>query len=487
MKKQSFRSLITISLILVISTISFFAFRIYSHYLEKRIYTDSETNIISSLAALNLLKDQIYYSRDEHDGRIIDTLVTRMDGNNLVRNLYLFDAEGKLQHFLNKDSTGTPSLPVEELAASENRVSIQSFPRRKSPFTRAYIRMYNSPLCYDCHAQKQDVLGYFVVELSMAEARSKINYIRRSSLLFTLTMVIVIVLFILFMHYRFIRKSLREFNQTIDAVNKGDLEKRILIPETKELGKLGKNFNEMLDSFYLTQSELRDFHQKELRSNYKLATIGEMAARLAHEIRNPITGIENAIEIIVKETNDEQNIPIFEEIQRQAGRANNAITSLLKFSRKKELNLIINNINELIEQLVFFLKNQVKEKKIHFELDLQDDIPHFRFDPEQMEDVLLNLGLNAIQSIGQEGKITMGTRYSSRESTLKIFISDTGTGIPEDKLPNIFHPFFTTRHEGTGLGLSIVKDIVQNHQGEIWAENNPGKGATFSISIPLNL
>ena len=148
---------------------------------------------------------------------------------------------------------------------------------------------------------------------------------------------------------------------------------------------------------------------------------------------------------------------------------------------------IMNNINEVINQLVFFLKNQVHHKEIGFHLDLEDDIPHFRFDPKQMEDVLLNLGLNAIQAIPKNGTITFKTTYNPSEGRIYIHVSDTGKGIPKDDLSRIFHPFFTTRNEGTGLGLAIVKDVIDKHNGEIWVENNEASGCTFTISLPETL
>ena len=248
---------------------------------------------------------------------------------------------------------------------------------------------------------------------------------------------------------------------------------------------LGKNFNSMLDTFQLAQKELKEFHKKELRSNYKLATIGEMSARLAHEIRNPITGIANAIEIIVKESNDKENIPIFEEIQRQTNRVNFAISDLLKYARKKDLNLDLNNINEVIPSLVFFLEKQLKNKDIKFNIKLHDAVPFLRFDIMQMEDVMLNLGKNAIKAINEKGSITFETKFSSIEKRVYIYVTDTGEGIPKDNLSRVFHPFFTTHNEGTGLGLAIVKEIIDKHKGVIWVENNITGGCTFTISMPV--
>ena len=487
MKILSFRSIIFFTLILVTSIVSFSAFKIYSYYLEKRIYAESERNIISALTGFDLLKDQLYYTIGQHDGRVIRTMLQQINSKDQVLNSYLFNGHGELEFTTNDDSAININISWEELSALEEGISLKSFPSAEKPFSRAYFHMHNSPACYECHAPEKENLGFVVIDFSINEMESNIVFIRKWSFLLTLVMVIVIISLIIFMHYKFVRVSLREFHNTIQDVNQGNLQKRISIPETKELGQLGKNFNSMLDTFQKAQKELQEYHKKELRSNYKLATIGEMAARLAHEIRNPLTGIANATEIIVNETSDTQNKPILEEIQRQAKRVNDALSSLLKYSRKRQLNLTMNNINEVIDQLVFFLQSQQQLKEILFHLNLSEEVPYFRFDREQMEDVLLNLGLNAIKAIPKKGTITFRTTYKTGDNKIYIYVIDTGKGINKDDLSQIFHPFFTTSNEGTGLGLAIVKDVIDKHEGEIWVENNKTSGCTFTISLPLGL
>lgn len=487
MKNQSFGSIITLTLILVITIVSFLAFNIYSSFLGKKVYAESEKNVVSALIALDLFKDQFYCTIDQHDGRIIETMIQRMDQYDQVLNSSLFDKDGVLKFSLHGDSATTVPFTWKEISSQDEGVSIKSYPSAEPPFSRAVIHMHNSTSCFECHSPEQEHLGYMVIDISMNEPESNTGFIHRSSIIFSLIMMGVIIVFVVFMHYRFVRKSIREFTSTISTVNDGDLSTRFSIPETKELGRLGNSFNSMLDTFQMAQNELKEYHKKELRSNYKLATIGEMAARLAHEIRNPIMGIASAIEIIVNETKDQENKPILEEVQRQAQRVNDAISSLLKYSRKKELDLSMNNINEVINQLVFFLDNQVQHKEIVFHLDLQEPLPHFRFDLQQMEDVLLNLGINAIEAIPRKGSITFNTAFNPAENRINIYVSDTGKGIPEDNLSKIFHPFFTTRNEGTGLGLAIVKDVIDTHEGEIWVENNQSGGCTFIISLPAEL
>ena len=133
---------------------------------------------------------------------------------------------------------------------------------------------------------------------------------------------------------------------------------------------------------------------------------------------------------------------------------------------------------------MFFLKNQKQNKKINFVTDLQSEIPDFIFDTGQIENVLLNLSINAIQAIEDQGIIILRTIYNPDNKTLTITVEDTGSGVPDEKVQDIFKPFFTTRTEGTGLGLAISKDIIEKHQGKIWFKNKETGGCIFTISLP---
>jgi signal transduction histidine kinase len=139
----------------------------------------------------------------------------------------------------------------------------------------------------------------------------------------------------------------------------------------------------------------------------------------------------------------------------------------------------------VVSSLVFFLGNQKQNKVVQFVTDLQQDIPLFNFDPEQVENVLLNLGINGIQSIENQGTITFRTSYNPADQFVNIQVEDDGIGIPVDKKDDVFSPFFTTRTEGTGLGLAIAKEIVEKHNGSIHFYANEGKGTTFEVKLPV--
>ena len=476
---SSFRFRIIVTLVLVITTMSFLSFSLYNHFLSEKIYRNAEKQ---TGYVLHLFRDQIVAI---HDGTKIRPILKEMNENRHVLHSYLLNPAGKVIFSDSHSHADVEPLNPVTLARKKEDISLTTYLAGKSPYTRAVIRFRNGPTCVNCHPASVKNLGYIVMDMSMDSPENTVIFTQKFSMLFTIIMLLLILGFVLFLHFKIIQRSMSQFQRTIASINAGNLETRIQIPRSTELGKLGKSFNEMIDHFQNTQEELQKYHEKEIHNTQRLASIGEMSARLAHEIRNPITGIANAIEIIIEETKDEENKPVLEEIQRQANRVNKAVSNLLNYSRTKELNVQESDINEIIKSVVFFLENQSPVKKISFRLDLDGDIPIFEFDPEQIENVLSNLGLNAVYACNIRGTVTFETKFLRDQKAVRITVRDTGSGIPEDKLVDIFTPFYTTRTQGTGLGLAIAKEIVERHNGEIRVENNPNQGCSFIITLPF--
>ena len=477
----SFRVKIIATLVIGITVYSIIAFTIYNISLEKKLILNTEEIV----EHMNLLRDQYYFSIRQHDGTIIKPLLKNTEHNKDVLKTYLVDSKLKVVYPVNYKSLLNDTAEFKTLLSQKNDVSIKTYLKGPVPFNRIFIRMQNTPSCYSCHNPAQKTLGIIILDLSNHSTEKIISFTWNFSFFYTVILLFGIFALVAYLHYRFIRSSLSHFRSTITMINKGNLEIRLAIPEVKELGSLGKSFNEMLDTLEKTQRELNLFHQKELQNSQKLATIGEMSARIAHEIRNPITGIARAMEIIIADLKDDSNKPILEEIQRQANRVEQAISNLLKYSRAKDIRLHEGDVNELIKSLVFFLQHQAHNKVISFELDLQDEIPIMAFDHELLENVLLNISFNAIKAFPENGIIVYKTRYDRAGKSLIIAVRDNGSGIPEEIRDDVFTPFYTTHTNGTGLGLAISKDIIEQHKGKIWFENNEDAGCTFYISLPV--
>jgi signal transduction histidine kinase len=477
----SFRVKIIATLIIGITIYSMIAFTIYNFSLKNKLILNTEENI----EHLNLLRDQYYFSIRQQDGTIIRPMLKNTEQNKDILRTFLVNAKSQVIYPQNYRALKMDTLLFKQLFSQKKEISIVTYLQEPIPFNRIFIRMQNTTSCYSCHSPAQKTLGLIILDVSNHGTEKIISYTWNFSFLYTILLLFGIFGLVAYLHYRYIRSSLSHFRSTITLINKGNLEMRLAIPEVKELGSLGKSFNEMLDTFERTQRELNLFHQKELQNSQKLATIGEMSARIAHEIRNPITGIARAMEIIIADSKDDRNKPILEEIQRQANRVEHAISNLLKYSRAKDISLHEGDINEVIRSMVFFLRHQAHEKQINFEMDLQEDLPILLFDHELLENILLNLSFNAIKATNDHAVISYKTSYDKARKILIIAVRDNGTGIPKEIEDDIFKPFFTTHTKGTGLGLAISKDIIEKHKGEIWFENNKDVGCTFFISLPV--
>jgi len=482
MKWLSFRTKIIGTLITGITVYSILAFTIYNISLKNKLISITEENI----EHINLLRDQYYFSIRQHDGSIIRPMLKDMEKDKKVLRTFLVNSESKVIFPDDYTSLHSDTASFRQLFTQDKDISIKTYLKESVPFNRVFIRMQNTPSCYNCHSPLKKTLGLIILDMSNPGTEKIVVYTWKFSFFYTVFLLFGIFALVAFLHYRFIRSSLRHFRATITLINQGNLQIRLAIPEVKELGTLGKSFNEMLDTFERTQMELHAYHQQELQNSQKLATIGEMSARIAHEIRNPITGIVRAMEIIMSDLKEDRNKPILEEIQRQANRVEQAISNLLKYSRSQDIRFHEGDINEVIKSIVFFLQHQAHEKNINFELDLTEEIPDILFNHELLENVLLNLSFNAIKAITDNGVILYRTTYDKAGKTLVISVRDNGAGIPIEVEDDIFKPFFTTHTKGTGLGLAISKDIIEQHKGRIWFENNEGTGCTFFIALPVS-
>jgi signal transduction histidine kinase len=218
----------------------------------------------------------------------------------------------------------------------------------------------------------------------------------------------------------------------------------------------------------------------------KLSALGRMAAGIAHEINNPLAGILLYSSNLYKKASD--NEPFKDGlgiIIRETQRCKVIIQDLLEFSREKEPNKTMAHINQIIEKSFRILENEFRLRHIEMILKLSPEIERSLLDENQMQQVFVNLLLNATQAIHENGSITIESLANAAREKIIVRISDTGPGIPLQHLGKIFDPFFSTKKDGSGLGLAVSYGIIRNHQGSLNVENLPGKGCRFTIALPL--
>jgi signal transduction histidine kinase len=282
----------------------------------------------------------------------------------------------------------------------------------------------------------------------------------------------------------FVQKPMVELQDKIASVGEGDLNVQVSFAvRNDEIGDLGRNFNRMVDQLRDSRSEIEHLHQTQMSRAEHLATLGELATGLAHEIRNPLAGIAGVIEIVARDLPATSPArAVVSDVRLEISQINRIITDLLETARPRRPEIRPGDLNVTVEHAVMLARQQVLSKPIDIQLHKSPDLRDVDHDSDQIHQVLLNLLLNAVQSIDGQGTVCVDVL--ARPHDAEVTVSDTGRGIAPEHLPNIFRPFYTTKGNGTGLGLSLARRIVEDHEGRIEVHSAVGKGTKFSVFIP---
>jgi signal transduction histidine kinase len=223
--------------------------------------------------------------------------------------------------------------------------------------------------------------------------------------------------------------------------------------------------------------------QQELIRKERLAAVGELAGGIAHEIRNPLAGIDGALTMLARELPaDDDTQEVMFEIQKQIARMERLVQELLAYARPGALHPEWTDVHAILRQAIASIGQRQTDPKIELILELDPKVPEIYVDARDLEHALENLILNAFQAISEEGTLEVRTQYSG--GNVEISIRDDGAGMDAEVRDKIFEPFFTTKARGTGLGLSLVRRAVENYDGEIRVHSTPGEGTTFVFSLP---
>jgi signal transduction histidine kinase len=285
----------------------------------------------------------------------------------------------------------------------------------------------------------------------------------------------------------FVQRPMVELQEKIALVSEGDLDVAVSFANRNdEIGDLGRNFNYMMQQLRDSRAEIELLHRTQMSRAEHLATLGELAAGLAHEIRNPLAGIAGVMEIIGRDLPPTSPArAVVKDVRLEVAQINRIVTDLLETARPHPPQICRSNLNTTVEHAVMLARQQVFSKPIKIELQPAPDLSEVEHDSDQIHQVLLNLLLNAVQSMDGAGMIRVD--IGSRGDCAAVVVSDTGRGIAPQHLPNIFRPFFTTKGNGTGLGLSLARRIVEEHHGRIEVSSIVGKGSQFTVLLPFQM
>jgi len=377
----------------------------------------------------------------------------------------------------------------------------------------------NEPSCYtaNCHqhSKSTSVLGVLDIVYSLDDIDRKMRTSAITMAALALGFIVIAALSVGFFVHRLVYVPLRDLETGARRLSTGNLEQTIPVRSEDEFGQLAASFNAMTVALRNSQSELREWghtleqkvakRTQELRvaeaetaRTEKLASVGLLAAGIAHELNNPLTGVLTFTTLLRKKMPD--GSPDAEDLDlviRETKRCATIIRRLLDFAREKAPEKKFTDLNQVIEETARIIERPASFRDIEIAMDLDRDLPPVWVDADLIKQVIMNMLVNAQHAIEHEGNITVRSRRFPQPKSsepgmepvpmVEISIIDTGCGIPEKNLKRIFDPFFTSKEvgKGTGLGLSVSHGIVRAHGGAIEVESTVGKGSTFRIYLPL--
>ena len=268
----------------------------------------------------------------------------------------------------------------------------------------------------------------------------------------------------------------------------GDLSYRVECKSKDEFAELGNTFNFMADSIRERDQKLLEYTQQKIMESERLAIVGQLAAGVAHEINNPLGSIliysSLILEDLPDDSSEKENL---QKIVKQTTRCKKIVRGLLDFSRQTEPEMKQDNIHHVIEDMLSLVKNQTLFLNVKITKKYDLTIPNIMFDKAKIQQVFVNILLNAVESMDGKGELTIETCNSTDKKFINVNFTDTGYGIRKDNIKKIFDPFFSASHKphSTGLGLSISYGIIKKHKGNISVVSEVGKGSTFVISLPI--
>jgi two-component system NtrC family sensor kinase len=512
---------LTIALICVFSLLAALTVRLHRKHLEA-------SALISAERVSDVIKrsTSYYMMRNDREG-LYHTMGTMANepGMDKVR---IFDRDGRITY---------SSVPLEtSRVVDKDAEACYGCHAQAQPLTRLNrsdrFRIYrkndgervlavitpieNQPSCSsaECHAHpaSQQILGVLDTHISLSRADVQVAEGSKLMLVYDAIAMLGIALLTGLFVWRFVNQPLKRLQAGTEKLACGDLGYQIQAPSDDELGQLAKSFNAMSlqlraaneeivawahtleDRVEEKSRELRKTHDEVLHVE-TMASLGKLAAVVAHEINNPLAGILTYSKLLRKWIDHDQitaekkqeALQCLDLISTESLRCGALCKNLLSFSRTAPMNVESTDINSVIEQCLMLVRHNLELAGIQLQRDLADGLPRLHCDPTQIEQVLLALIMNAIDAMSHGGILAVSTRLTDEAGRVQIGVRDNGVGISPELLPKIFEPFVTTkdRTHGTGLGLAVSRSIIERHSGKIAVQSELGKGTTFTITLPV--
>ncbi len=473
--RYKFILITTLAIVVFMSIIGYVAVAREKSILYNEV--EKQGRLLGETLAIPIINDLIYERLGlVEEGGLLDNYImeifNRKDAD--LRYIAILDREGKV--ISHNDITEYGKVyadPVTRITITSDQTTIQHVPSGEHN-----ILDFGVPLSI---GKKR--WGSLKFGVSLEKVENEILATVKSIIVLTTILLIAGFVIILLLTRRFIG-PITQLVSTMEKARGDFLDIRVEVSGHDELAVLGERFNSMIERIRVANEELKKTHEKMVQSE-KLASIGILAAGVAHQINNPLGGIFNCIQILKQDGgNPELRAKYLDLVNEGLDRIETTVSKLLWMSRKAERVSVDMDVKSVVEGVHSFLDYKIRKAKIAFNNEVPADLS-INFDVHDFQQLLLNLFINAIHAMNNGG--TLEVKGYRSDSVISLEVIDNGCGIEQENIGRIFDPFFTTKPigEGTGLGLWLSYEIIRNYSGEIAVESVAGKGSRFIIRFPV--
>lgn len=454
------------------------------------------TAVAGGVLAVFVAFDTVQSHGDLHEAerRALESVIPAV--GHLVETSMLAGNRGHVAEVLGGLSGRAPLYTVELLDSDRRAIETGDFlrgklrPRRREPAPSPehavdlVVPLKRRPDCARCHAGSADPIGYLRVAAVLPRVFPMLLRQARQRAVLAVVALVIAGLLCAALVRALVDAPVREVVRGLDRVREGHLDVRLRAELPGELALISSRFNAMVEQLESSRRQIAELHRRQVTHLDRLVSIGELAANLAHEVRNPLTGISSSIQVLRRGLPEgDSRREVLSRVLDQVDRLNRTIGNFLHYARMPEAEVRPFDLREPLQRAKLLLNDRIRAQRVALEVDLPGALPAVQGDPGQVEQVLLNLCLNSLQAMPEGGSLRLGAAVGP-EKDVVVEVRDTGNGIPPENLEDVFKLFFTTRKDGNGLGLPISRQLVENMGGELWLESVPGAGTSAFIRLP---
>lgn len=446
-----------------------------------------ESNRDTAELLLSTIEKSIYTAMQNGNSVEVQQILEVVGKGHRLLGLRIFSPEGTILRSADPAEVGHRISPAELSVFTADRSNAITRVDGGQEALTIIRPIVSDERCYLCHGVGRRVLGVLSMNLDLAETNRRLSDSTNVSFLSMMILVASFSIGISFILLRFVRQPMAEMAEKMARIESGDMSVRLDPRNHDEVGRVMRSFNSMVDNLEKAKAELEQCHYRQMERADRLASVGEMATGIAHEIKNPLACISGAVTVLADDFPDgDPRREVIEKVLDQIHRLDKTATDLLSFGRPGRPEFTYVSVNDLLDKTCFFVAQHPEARKIDKVKNLAADLPPVWVDAKQIQQVFFNVIINAIQSMPDGGTLRLSSDLVERDerSYVRVQVGDTGRGITPEDLDKIFVPFFTTKTQGTGLGLAICRQLLEQHGGCMDVVSTVGVGTTFSILLP---